>query len=196
MNQRVVTNVLWNEATGKIKTFFIGGNMLSASYYRALAARMGMFENVEVVYSPNMTQASAEYVSSSINLGGTITDSNKMYLKFLEADSVPRKALIIHESTHAVSDMLRMNMTKAESEMMAYIAQCQYAVASRHPGRLQSESNDSKQQAVLDIAWDIAEAMQKGATPTTADYTKLYNAVCQHPYYAKNPQSKAVYDGI
>jgi hypothetical protein len=198
MDQTVVTNVLWNEATGKIKTFFVGGNMLSASYYRALAARMGMFGNISVVYSPNMKQSSAEYVSSNtyVSSNNDVLEGNKMYLRFKEANTVPRKALIIHESTHAVSDMLRMTMSKAESEMMAYIAQCQYAKATNHPGPLESESNDPLQQAVLDIAWGIAETLQSGGSPSTADYSKLYSAVCQHPFYTKNPQSKAAYDGI
>src|SRR5262245_42974041 len=45
-------------------------------------------------------------------------------------DNLGKRALLIHEVTHAVQDARRMNVTHGDAEMLAYIAQQVYVLKS------------------------------------------------------------------
>lgn len=184
LNQEVVTKVLNSPAALSIKTFFVGGNMITGSFYQALAAQMSMFECLNVLHYPNLKGASAMYDSGS----------NALLLRFKQPGSPTETSLIIHEATHAICDMLQMNISVMESEMMAYIAQCQFYRGLRQPSRLWSQ--DAKKDAVFEFATNIAEALQAGTTPSSQDFESLRQAVTKHPYYKNSYGKSANYDGI
>ncbi|MBX7172652.1 MAG: hypothetical protein K1X72_16910 [Pyrinomonadaceae bacterium] len=122
---------------------------------------------------------------------------NNLYLGFLNASSESRRALVVHEVTHAVCDFQAKKMDVAQSESIAYIAQCLYARAnstSNDPdARLYSD--DEAKDKVFEIGWRIAGKIIDGGAVDSGDCVDMRAAVKGHPYYASNASSSAGYDG-
>lgn len=169
--------------TSNIKDFRVSGHLLTANYYLALAARMSLFDSMQVKFNPTL-DGEAEYKSKN----------NTMYIGFTSTFEETNRAIIIHEATHAVCDMLKMNMMVADSEVMAYVAQCQYMVTK---SSYRIEGGNKENDAIFAAAWSVAKMIQNGQTPSDADYLKVRQAVCADTEYGLKVASiAAVYDGI
>ena len=139
-----------------------------------------------------------KYDSSQVGLAEYDTGTNTFHIGFTAASSLSRKALIVHESVHAVCDLLnKSTMNIGTSESLAYLTQCQYARGnSTDPdpdARLYSD--DANKDRVFKVAWDLAGTLLGGGTPTAADYTKLRDAVNRHPYYLGKAGDNAKFNG-
>ncbi|CAN5195131.1 hypothetical protein BH20ACI1_BH20ACI1_01080 [soil metagenome] len=180
--KQIVRNVLMT-GTSQIKDFTVSGQFLTAIYYQALAARMALFDSVKVEHKPTLN-GKAEYISKN----------NTMYLGFTSTMEETNKAIIIHEATHAVCDMLKMNLMIADSEVMAYVAQCQYIYTKSN---YRIEGSTKSKDAIFAAAWSVAAMIQKGQTPSDADYLKVRQAVCSDSDYGLKSSAKvAAYDGL
>jgi hypothetical protein len=174
----VITVLLGHGVSNMKKFTFEGYNFdasaLSVMAYEIRDGRMG------VAYSDKMG-TKAIYNSTE----------NKLYVGFFSAESDSRKALIVHETTHALCDFQAKKMDVAKSESIAYIAQCLYARANSNSNdpdaRLYSE--DEAKDKVFEIGWRIAGKIIDGGT------IDMRSAVSGHPYYATNASSSAGYDG-
>lgn len=180
-----VITVLLGHGVSKMKNFTFESynfdtNALSLMAYEIRDGRMG------VTYSPKMG-TKAIYNSTE----------NNLYVGFFSAESDSRKALIVHETTHAVCDFQAKKMDVAQSESIAYIAQCLYARANSNntdpDARLYSE--DEAKDKVFEIGWRIAGKIISGGKVDSTDVADMRGAVSGHPYYASNASSAAGYDG-
>ena len=183
---QLVKTVLMSGETKKIKMFTVSGQSLAAVFYQALAAKMSMFDSMTVEHNPALgTQA--EYDSKD----------NVMYLGFtsISYDDTERKGVIIHEATHAVSDMTKMSISLADSEVMAYVAQCQFMLANS--GDYGMTGNTKTQTAIFAAAWTAARKIQNNVIPTEADYKAVRDAVCADDKYGMKALSQvADFNGL
>ena len=184
-NKQLVKNVLMSQHTEKIKMFTVSGQTLVACFYQALAARMSLFDCMKTVYDPSIKKGTAEYDS----------ESNTMKLAFMSIEYDEQRGIIIHESTHAVCDMLKMNIMVADSEVMAYIAQCQFMLANF--GNYPLIGKTDTKTAIFAAAWKVAEKIQNGQTPSETDYKTVRDAVCGDSEYGEKSLSQtAAFDGL
>ena len=79
-----------------------------------------------------------------------------MYLGFKSATELTQKALVVHEAVHVVYDMVKMKMSVADSEAIAYIVRCQYARADSSGPDDRLFSADKKKDKFFEIGWRIA----------------------------------------
>jgi hypothetical protein len=125
--------------------------------------------------------------------------SNTMYLGFKTTSELTKKALVVHEAVHAVYDMVKMKMSVADSESIAYIVQCQYARANSASSDPNDRlfSSDKKKDKVFEIGWRIAgKLLGKDSSPLTdEDYRAMREAVSEHPYYAAKAAGDAGFNG-
>jgi hypothetical protein len=123
---------------------------------------------------------------------------NKFYLGFLSADSESRRALVIHEATHAVCDFQAAKMDVAASESIAYIAQCLYARANTTSTDPDARlfSDDAAKDKVFEVAWRIAGKIIGGGTVDGTDQSDMRAAVSGHPYYATEASDSAGFNGL
>lgn len=154
------------------------------------------FSVVAINVSAGITKV--RFDSSEVGMAEYDTGTNTFHLGFTDANSLSRKALIVHESVHAVCDLLKLaTMDVGTSESAAYLAQCQYARGnSTDPdpdARLFSEDEDKDR--VFKIGWELAGRLLGGATPSSADYDRLRDAVNRHPYYRGKAGDSAQFNG-
>jgi len=127
------------------------------------------------------------------------TGTNTFHVAFTTATSVTRKALVVHEATHAMCDVKNAStMDIGESESMAYIAQCQF-------GRLLKTDPDpdvrlfdtpADKDKVFEVGWGIAGTLLSGGMPGAADIGAMRNAVNVHPNYKDKVGDNAQYNGL
>lgn len=129
--------------------------------------------------------------------------SDTLEFGFTTASSLSQKALILHEATHAVLDVIMApGMKIADSEAMAYIVQCQYAranntVAGARLGASDTSTADGKaEDKVFKIAWSIAGKILKNKSPKNGDYQKLKKAISKAPKYRTTYNDTANWDGL
>ncbi len=138
------------------------------------------------------------YDASEVGMAEYDTGTNTFHLGFTDATSLSRKALIVHESVHAVCDVMNLaTMDIGTSESAAYLAQCLYARGnSTDPdpdARLYSDDEDKDR--VFRVGWELAGTLLDGRTPSTADYDRLRDAVNRHPYYRGKAGDNARFNG-
>jgi hypothetical protein len=180
----LVKNVLMSGETKKIKMFTVNGQTLAANFYQALAAQMSLFDSMTVEYDQSL-QGKAEYLSKT----------NTMRLGFSSIQYDEQRGMIIHEATHAVCDMLKMSMTIADSETMAYVAQCQFMLANR--GDYPLTGTTPEKTALFAAAWTVAKRIQNGEILNNSDYSLVRQAVSQVKKYGiKSLANHAGYDGL
>src|SRR5262249_23719195 len=123
--------------------------------------------------------------------------SNTLYLGFTSTSELTKKALVVHEAVHAVYDLVKMKMSVADSESIAYIVQCQYARANNPNSQDRLMSQDKKKDKVFEIGWMIAGKLlgQDKSALTDDDYKSMRDAVSQHPYYAAKAAGDAGFNG-
>jgi hypothetical protein len=181
-----VISTLVGSPAWKVKGFSLG----SYKFSPALLTMVGGFftsGTLHVSYNGSLGSV-AEYD----------TGSNTMFLGFTSASSLSRRALIVHEGTHAACDLaVAREMDVGVSESMAYIVQCQYARANSDDPDPESRlfSEDAAKDRVFELAWAIAGTLLADGTPTASAYSDLRAAVNRHPYYAGKVGDNAAYNG-
>lgn len=150
-----------------------------------------------VIINISLGQILVKYDSNLSATGEYDMDHDTLYLKFTEAKTLSRKALVVHEVVHAFFDSVKETKMKVrESEALAYIAQCQYARGNNpNPGQ-RLMSNNKTNDKVFEIAWDLAGKIQSGQKPTDKEYEKLMKAVDKHSNYKNNHNDNAGCNGI
>lgn len=184
--RQAVVATLTGAGIGKIKPFTI----------RSFTLLSPMFSVVGINVAARITNV--VYDASEVGLAEYDTGSNTYHLGFTDAGSLSRKALIVHESVHAICDLLNLRtMDIGTSESSAYLAQCLYARAnSTDPdpdARLFSEDEDKDR--VFKVGWELAGKLLADTTPSSADYDRLRDAVNRHPYYRGKAGDNAKFNG-
>ena len=135
--------------------------------------------------------------------GGAIYDSGKNQLELADGHSthMERKALIVHECTHAWCDLkLVKNMTVRTSEAAAYLAQCVYArVKTGQPEREfpRLQSTNTLTDLVFELAWRLAgKIINNHHNPTLDEIRALEEAISNSPHYRSNADTLCKWDGV
>ncbi|MEP6924551.1 MAG: hypothetical protein ABI954_08805 [Pyrinomonadaceae bacterium] len=137
----------------------------------------------------------AEFDSSKSGMAEYDYGNNTLYLGFTEATSLTRKALIVHEATHACYDLLKTKMSVADSESIAYIVQCQYARANSSDPSQRLIGNTDAKDKVFELGWAIAGKILAGNSPTPSECNEMREAVSKHPYYMSKAAADAGFNG-
>lgn len=180
--KQFVLSVLRSGGIDKIKPFTAYGQTIFPIYYKSLAARLGMFDSIKVVQS---TGGNVEYTPAD----------NKMVIGFAPTHETHKKALVIHEATHAVCDMIRMPVNNDVGEVLAYVAQCQYYKANAGNYDL-ADPGDPDITEVLRLAGAIAWNILNGGTPTANDFDALRLKIAAHADYSRYAAVSAGFNGI
>jgi hypothetical protein len=180
---RMVKNTLTDSDTLKIKPFSFNGLGFDVKTFPILKTCIDRGK-IKVEYDSTKA-GSAEYDYKS----------NTIYVGFRILPSYTEIALVVHECVHAVYDAAEQKMSVAVSEAIAYIVQSQYVYANAGPGKRLMSKNSSKD-LVFKYAWAIAACIQEGKKIEPLDKTNLISAISGHPFYAKNAQSDAGFDGV
>lgn len=185
--ETMVTNILTGSEIQKINSFTFYGKHFSA----------GTFANIKSLLESGFIKA--VYDEKKIGMAEYDYASNTLYLGFKATAELTKKALVVHEAVHAVYDMVKMKMSVADSEAIAYIVQCQYARANSTSSDPNDRlfSSDPKKDKVFEIGWRIAgKLLGKDSSPLTDDdYRQMRDAVSQHPYYAAKAAGDAGFNG-
>lgn len=169
----------------KMKDFNFAGIGFSPKVFPVLA-QMIDDDKIEVEYEDGLKgQAAYDYAK------------NTLFVSFTKPDSLTKKALLIHECTHAVYDVVKQKMNVQTSESIAYIAQCMYARIHAAPGspRLQNP-NDSVRDEVFKVGWEIAGSILDGKSVSLSEQTAMISAVSKHPFYSGNFAASAGFNGV
>ena len=110
-------------------------------------------------------------------------------------DDSTKRALLVHEAVHALSDLRVSKMTDMEAEAAAFIAQALYQLKYRNGKKWKSKV------PVFVAALDVVVAKklheQTGVTVAWDDYAALRKAIQEDPNYkSKDLTASAGYDGI
>ncbi len=180
--KQFVISVLRSGETDKIKPFTAYGQTIFPIYYKTLAARLSLFDSIKVVKSGS---GDVEYSPAD----------NKMTIGFSPTHETHKKALVIHEATHAVCDMIKMPVNNDVGEVLAYVAQCQYYKANAGNYDL-ADPRDSDITEVLRLAGAIAWNILNGGTPSAGDYDALRVKIAAHADYSKYAAVSAGFNGL
>ncbi len=180
-----IIDFLKESSVQKMKDFSFAGIGFSPKVFPVLAQVIDD-DKIEVEYDSSLKgQAAYDYAK------------NTLYVNFVKPDSLTKKALLIHECTHAIYDCVKQKMNVQTSESIAYIAQCMYARIHAPAGspRLQNAS-DSVRDEVFKVGWDIAGSIIGGNSVSLAEQTAMISAVSKHPFYSGNFAASAGFNGV
>ncbi|REJ77341.1 MAG: hypothetical protein DWQ47_13210 [Acidobacteria bacterium] len=182
-----VASVLRSSKISKIPTFTFEGHTFRPGHlshmYHELTNSNGKL-NVEV----DTNQSSSAYYKSA---------TNTLYLKFVGVNTLTRRALVVHETTHALFDFKAANMDIATSESIAYIAQCCYARAnSTDPDPEVRLTGAGNKDVVFEVGWRIAGKLLGGGSIDSTDVRDMRDAVAIHPFYSADHSTAADFDGM
>lgn len=178
-----VVNVLRSSDIFVIKPFIIGAHYFHPLMLNLMSINVAI-GIVQVRFDP------------TLNEGAKYNTNNKLSVGFTSAHGVARKALIVHEATHAVFDMLEATMIIAEIESIAHLVQFQYLRARSLKHRTRPKDTNDAKDKLYKVAWDLAGTLLSGKTPTQKEYLDLQDAVSKHPDYASIATIKVNFDGI
>jgi hypothetical protein len=183
--ETMVVNILNSAEAKKINSFtFYGKHFTVMTFNNIKSLVEGGF--IKAVYDETKS-GMAEYDYSN----------NTLYLGFKSATELSKKALVVHEAVHAVYDQVKMKMSVADSESIAYIVQCQYARANNPNAGERLTSPNKAKDKVFEIGWMIAGKLlgQDTSALTDDDYKSMREAVSQHPFYAAKAAGDAGFNG-
>jgi hypothetical protein len=182
MKQLVIT-VLDDALVSRI-TFRFGPVNIAAAGYDAVKAAV-QSDRITVVHIPDLgtNKAVYRYTHNQFRLGFTSLGG-----------SADRKALILHEATHAIFDINATRMKEKQSEAAAYIAQCMYFYFLNEAAIRGGATPTFSGNAILTAAWPIAVGAI--STPQIADtaLAPLFTAIANDRQY--NAEADVVFDGV
>ena len=120
-----------------------------------------------------------------------------MFTGFCQLDTIGRKAVLVHEATHAANDMkTRSAMLHVDDEAAGYTAQAMYirGLGTRAPIRL--TSTNAITDAIYKASFDVADAIFGGRGQPATELEALRTAIRADPNYATSAGSSAGYNGI
>jgi hypothetical protein len=183
--QTMVVNILGSSEAKKINSFTFYGKHFTVTTFANIK---DLVEQGLIKVEHDATQSGrAEYDYGT----------NTLYFGFTSTTELSKKALVVHEAVHAVYDLVKMKMSVADSESIAYIVQCQYARANNpNPDERLTSPNKAKDK-VFEIGWRIAGKLlgQDSSQLTDDDYRSMREAVSQHPLYAAKAAGDAGFNG-
>jgi hypothetical protein len=185
--KKTVLATLADRAVRQIK-FEIDSFRVDPGFY-ALVAQCMKRGRIRVLYNRGVGTAAYYYPSE-----------DKLELGFTSEATLTRRAIIVHECTHAVFDLRRyVQARRVTSEAAAFIAECLFA--RFHSPRPKDpdyrlSSDDEKKDYIYELAWEIAGKILKGQTPTPGHYAGLKTAVLDHPDYAQYGRGLSGWDGV
>lgn len=183
--ETMVVNILTSAEAKKVNSFTFYGKHFSVL----------TFNNIKSLIESGFIKA----VHDETQSGRAEYDygTNTLYFGFKSTTELSKKALVVHEAVHAVYDMVKMKMSVADSESIAYIVQCQYARANNpNPSERLTSPNKAKDK-VFEIGWNIAGKLlgQDTSALTDDDYRSMREAVSQHPLYSAKAAGDAGFNG-
>lgn len=183
--ETMVVNILTGAEAKKINGFTFFGKTFSVL----------TFNNIKNLIEAGFIKA--EYDEKKSGMAEYDYGNNTLYLGFKSTSELTKKALVVHEAVHAVYDMVKMKMSVADSESIAYIVQCQYARANAPEGSSRLQSSNSGNDKVFEVGWRIAGKLlgQDTSALTTEDYTAMREAVSGHTYYSAKAAKDAGFNG-
>lgn len=167
-------HVLKDEHTRRI-AFGFGPVSLNAAGYLEVATALKA-ESIGVAQSSHMPSDGGRYYYKPRNrfvmgFGGTGAD-------------VSRKALVVHESSHASFDLRSATMKVKESEAGAYIAQALYFYYAWGFAEDDTLEDPTFSTPILTAAWRIAKTVAGGGSVSDSALATLYHAIGADPQYA------------
>jgi hypothetical protein len=180
-----IVDFLKDASTQRMKDFSFAGIGFSPKVFPVLAGIIDD-DKISVEFDSKLSgQAAYDYASNTLVVG------------FTKPETLTRKALLVHECTHAIYDCVRQNMNVQTSESIAYIAQCMYARLHAPAGspRLQN-ANDVVRDEVFKTGWEIAGSILDGKNVSLSEQTAMISAVSKHPFYSGKFASSAGFDGV
>jgi hypothetical protein len=181
--ETMVANVITGWEANRIKPFT----------FRGIWFGPGVFQNIKSLMESGVIKA--EYDSSKLGMAEYDYGNNTLYLGFKQATDLTQKALIIHEIVHAVYDMVKLKMSVATSESIAYIVQCQYAKANNPNPNLRLKGNTDAKDYVFYLAWILAGKILNGKLLTVEECNDMCEAVSKHPLYMSKSAADAGFNG-
>jgi hypothetical protein len=181
--ETMVANVVTSSEAQKIKPFTFNGIWFGPA----------VFQNIKNLMDEGVIKA--EYDESKLGLAEYDYGNNTLYLGFTQATELTQKALVIHEVVHAVYDMVKLKMSVATSESLAYIVQCQYAKANNPNPNKRLEGTTPARDYVFKLAWIIAGKILAGNSPTAEECNNMREAVSKHPLYMSKSAADAGFNG-
>jgi hypothetical protein len=181
--ETMVTSLITSPEAYKLRTFtFSGKTFNSGVFYQIKELINAGF--IKVVYEEKRA-GSAEYD----------TGTNTLYLGFSKTFDLGQKALVVHEIVHAVFDMVKMKMSVADSESIAYIVQCMYARMNNNDPTIRLKSTTKARDKVFETGWNLAGKIIDGQGLNSDDCNAMRDAVSMHPYYMANASHDAKMNG-
>ena len=127
---------------------------------------------------------------------------NRLEFKSPGANTLRRRALIVHECVHAWFDLsTAKNMKVKTSEAMAFLAQCIFARTNApdpkdEDWRLYEDDNPALD-AVFAQAWLMAgDVVLRGRNPSGAAFTTLEDLIAATKAYRREANHLAKWDGV
>jgi len=180
-----IVSFLKDSSIQKMKDFSFGGIGFSAKVFPVLAQIIDDGK-IDVEFDSSLKgQAAYDYAK------------NTLFVNFTKPEALTKKALLVHECTHAVYDCVKQKMNVQTSESIAYIAQCMYARQNAPAGspRLQN-ANDSVRDEVFKVGWEIAGNIIEGKSISLSEQSAMLSAVSKHPFYSGNFAASAGFNGV
>lgn len=146
---------------------------------------------ITVYYDPSFTVVADSF--GAFYDGG----ADAIFTGFCRLDTIGRKAVLVHEATHAVNDMkARAAILHVDDEAAAYTAQAMYirGLGTRAPIRLTSTNTFTD--AIYKASFDVADAIFGGRGHPVAELDLLRSAIRSDPFYTLNSGSQVGYNGI
>lgn len=171
-------------------------DVLSEPGVAAMAFKVGRFELVagdltDVAQAIRSGRIRVVHRPSAGHMAYYNSWTNTMIVSWDTLPAFGSRALIVHESVHAVEDLRRMRQTMAESEAFAYVAQALYeqlhgldlGSAVVAPGPLADPVNWIAWTGIFTRAAAIARQISSGADPSDLDVGLLGASILTAPTY-------------
>jgi hypothetical protein len=182
--KNMVITLLSQTEVSKIK-FSFGSMSVDSKSFQQVKAKVSSGK-IKIAYNAKLGPKVAKYryTHNTLFVGFKTTGKN--------AD---REALLVHECTHAASDIAGKKTLLTHSEAAAYIAQCLYFYY-KNEAKIKKGAKPTFAQAVLREAWKVAMKAVSNSTLSNSDVQPLFKAIAKNPTYMKRHSQQVGYDGV
>lgn len=163
--------------------------------YRSQALWKGSYTTISNAIIDNLIRVAIDPHLSTA--GAYDSGTNVLYFRDLNFGSIERKALVVHEATHAILDRRGADLYIHESETAAYLAQAIYVL--EHHGKDEVLTDpDPQVEHIFDVSRTVALELDKGKKigELGLEIQALENAVILSDLYKKDAWKKAGFNGL
>lgn len=126
------------------------------------------------------------------NIEGFYYDGSDIFkFRHNQPNSRKWKSSVIHEATHALVDLKRIIISRVDSEVLAYTAQCIYLRRSNY-----DFSHAGRNPTILHPSLDLADSIIQGRGISPILVSNLQNAIKIHPQYIRYGSNLTTSNGI